>query len=835
MRQETSRVHSIGSWIGAALIATALLIGVLHQPAHAAPPALKNPAQDTLPHRFDCAAVSDISTAECEALLALHRATNGNDWRERTGWLMNGTSPCGWYGVSCEEGRVRKLLLGGNNLRGNVPSAICVLADGTTELDLGYNALATRKIRARRCLEQLQPNWAATQTVAPVDVQVTAIFTSAIQLAWTPIAYANDGGFYEIAVATEPDGPYVTHGQTPSKTSAGYRVDGLAAGRTHYLRLRSHTPAHAKQPLDLSSDGVLNVAATAHASERVLLMAYFPADNDLATYVPALIRRLNEGTALNPNITVALLVDGSGAGDTRLLEIRSGAASKTSAVFDEWGVNELDTADPAVMAWFLRYARESYPAQRELVALMGHGIALAPEIEWPAVGAASASPHSLPAGDIPPLPRGMYATPADITNRGYLSATDLGRALLAATDNGANPFDLVFFDQCFQGNLDTLYEVRKAAEVFVASPNYGWFVAAYHQYLPLFAPAASPGEMAQAIIDRYQRNLDDNHPNSIFWLRSDDIAAVAERVSRLGDALLAATRAGETQAIGRAVQNGQFVDTNQCGRQQFELGPPDELIGLDTFAANLQTGFAENSPGGDPHGVHDAAGEVLAALEPIRVRARTGTPYLAPRRLWDFTDTLTVLAPLPRTSPARAIWRTTLYREDTPFSATWSIDPAQGVTVTESLAFVRDGRWDEFLQEWYTTPLTPTVGAWCHYIPPQRFVLDDADPLTLTVSQAETDNVAQLVLGWTPTDDVEATDYRIYLRGPFDIGPALQATVSLDETSFTLAVPDAGEYELAVLAPDAEETFVAASNVVTYTVELIEPERRILLPLVSRP
>ena len=159
------------------------------------------------------------------------------------------------------------------------------------------------------------------------------MFTDAIELAWAPIAYAEDGGFYEIAVATEADGPYVTHGQTPDKSSARYRADGLAAGGTHYLRLRSHTPAHASQPLDLVSDSVLRVATTAvattaHGSERVLLAAYFPADNDLGTYIPGLIRRLSEGTALNPNVTVALLVDGRAAGDTRLLEIHSGRPAR---------------------------------------------------------------------------------------------------------------------------------------------------------------------------------------------------------------------------------------------------------------------------------------------------------------------------------------------------------------------------------------------------------------------------------------------------------------------------------------------------------------------------
>ena len=93
----------------------------------------------------------------------------------------------------------------------------------------------------------------------------------------------------------------------------------------------------------------------------------------------------------------------------------------------------------------------------------------------------------------------------------------------------------------------------------------------------------------------------------------------------------------------------------------------------------------------------------------VQKRTRTGNPYLAPDEFWDYRDTLTLLAPLPRNSPADVAWRASIYRGDTPFAARWTIDPSQPVSVTASLAFVRAGRWDEFLQAWYA-PLTPTVG-----------------------------------------------------------------------------------------------------------------------------
>jgi hypothetical protein len=190
-----------------------------------------------------------------------------------------------------------------------------------------------------------------------------------------------------------------------------------------------------------------------------------------------------------------------------------------------------------------------------------------------------------------------------------MSAVDVGKALMAATDNGANPFDVVFFDQCFQGSLDLLYEVRNSAKVFVASPNYAWLVAAYDRYLTQFTPTSTPTEMAQAIIDNYQAALDQRHPNVIFWVRNSDLLAIAQQISNLGDALTAALQDNQQQKIIDAVRQSQYVDTTQCGRQNLQLGPPDELIGIESLGQGLYLTFGA----GDAYGVST----VLSALQPL--------------------------------------------------------------------------------------------------------------------------------------------------------------------------------------------------------------------------
>ncbi|MEM7535202.1 MAG: leucine-rich repeat domain-containing protein [Chloroflexota bacterium] len=94
---------------------------------------------------FDCTTVSEIPQAECEALVAIYNGTGGPDWTVSTDWLQT-TTPCGWFGVTCSDGRVAELDLdnegNSNNLTGALPAAIGDLGN-LTSLDLGPNQLSS--------------------------------------------------------------------------------------------------------------------------------------------------------------------------------------------------------------------------------------------------------------------------------------------------------------------------------------------------------------------------------------------------------------------------------------------------------------------------------------------------------------------------------------------------------------------------------------------------------------------------------------------------------------------------------------------------------------------
>lgn len=81
------------------------------------------PTPTVTPVAFDCGAVTEIPTTECEALVAFYHSTNGATWTNHTGWL-NDTTPCDWYGVSCTSGHVAQLGFYGNGLSGKVPAEL---------------------------------------------------------------------------------------------------------------------------------------------------------------------------------------------------------------------------------------------------------------------------------------------------------------------------------------------------------------------------------------------------------------------------------------------------------------------------------------------------------------------------------------------------------------------------------------------------------------------------------------------------------------------------------------------------------------------------------------
>ncbi|MCB0184041.1 MAG: hypothetical protein KDE31_07250, partial [Caldilineaceae bacterium] len=124
------------------------------------------------------------------------------------------------------------LRLYNNQLRGPIPQQLGNLT-GLLTLDLGYNMLAADVPALVNFLNAKQPNWAATQTVPPTNLNATIQASTSISLTWTPIAYTTDPGYYEVLSTTPASGIYHAVGQSSNISTTGYLVTGLTAGQTY--------------------------------------------------------------------------------------------------------------------------------------------------------------------------------------------------------------------------------------------------------------------------------------------------------------------------------------------------------------------------------------------------------------------------------------------------------------------------------------------------------------------------------------------------------------------------------------------------------------------------
>lgn len=189
-------------------------------------------------------------------------------------------------------------------------------------------------------------------------------------------------------------------------------------------------------------------------------------------------------------------------------------------------LGEQNMGDPAVLADFVAWGIETYPAQRYALIIWDHGAS------W--LGVAS-----------------------DDTSEDQLNLPELSAALETARDRSAyGTLDLIGFDACLMAQLDVMLAVEPYAQVAVASaelePNQGWAWDAW-----LGALADNPAQDAQAIapqivqsyIDSYKFGDADDVTLSAFDLGK--LAPLTGQVDRLAQAMLA-DMGGSYNAIGQA-------------------------------------------------------------------------------------------------------------------------------------------------------------------------------------------------------------------------------------------------------------------------------------------
>jgi len=155
------------------------------------------------------------------------------------------------------------LYLDGNQLEGPIPAAVCSL--NLLPSNVNFNKLDVSDQSPTAC-DDIFGDWRSTQTVPPTIISVSDVVINTVQdstavtadvtISWLPIAYTEDGGWYQVLTQDMVSNSISIRGTT--ETSGGKLAENLQVtipgDPTKFLYfVRTYTPAHPGNQNELTS------------------------------------------------------------------------------------------------------------------------------------------------------------------------------------------------------------------------------------------------------------------------------------------------------------------------------------------------------------------------------------------------------------------------------------------------------------------------------------------------------------------------------------------------------------------------------------------------------
>jgi photosystem II stability/assembly factor-like uncharacterized protein len=395
------------------------------------------------------------------------------------------------------------------------------------------------------------------------------------------------------------------------------------------------------------------------------IFVYLNTDNDhLDQQAPRLFNRLELAVADHPSLTVRVLWDRIGEGNTVLYDILPDRDKLLSASYEEginkWSLGELNMGDPLTLWEFISDARLTYPTQYQLLAIVNHGGGWSPEL----LNSQRSSVR---------YRYGASGFSWDFTNdHSYLSTQDMG-LIFNQEALVSNPIDVVFYDACLMGMIEEAYEIRRGARYFIASENETWSSFPYDDYLSDIE-TRMPAEQAAWIADKYHESLVDYpYPYTLSAIDLQQTGVLSQALDDLSVALFHATPV-YSPLITTTLLSAQKFDYNA----DLVISDTEGYVDIGNLALQLAAAFPPNS---DVSQSATAVWDVLAASEnPLILREyhRSGTTgELYGNTYMNLADASGLSIYLPLNEPDGDF---VFYRHD-------------------QLAFARDTSWDEFIHE----------------------------------------------------------------------------------------------------------------------------------------
>jgi hypothetical protein len=328
---------------------------------------------------------------------------------------------------------------------------------------------------------------------------------------------------------------------------------------------------------------------------------HMAADNNLYTAGLDDINEMEAGLA-SDDVDVIVLFDGSKTGDSKVYKITKdkNGYDKTivSTVIDDKGAlipasHEIDSGDPKVFAKFVDWVTKNYPADNNFVAIWNHGSGIFRNAQGSFADLLAKSPNS---------PNKSFASD---DNGGSMHLKDLNPALSLGAANLGKPIDMLGFDTCLMGHMETAYQVKGLANYLVASeelePGDGWD---YQGFLAAVSanPSMSPAEASAALVDAYGKSYapGGSQSGSAVTLSAVDINALVNglvpAINQFGNDLTASLSSAKPALTAVRSQTQVFYNRDAADLGDF-LGKLSKDVSLSadlkTSAAKVQSELAK--------------------------------------------------------------------------------------------------------------------------------------------------------------------------------------------------------------------------------------------------
>ena len=251
--------------------------------------------------------------------------------------------------------------------------------------------------------------------------------------------------------------------------------------------------------LALSVSFCLADQTSRNSSKVWTVLVYISGDNNLAE---AGLDDINEMESIGSTefVNIVVQIDGSVKYTPLATETRRYFITKdddisniTSAVLGD--KFEADMGDPETLESFLEWGVENYPAEKYAFIIWNHGNGWYPDDGLHRMKNPSKGP-------VDPL----KAISSDDSSGNCISTADIGKVAYNVSQKIGKPIDLIGFDACLMGMVETHYGLRNAARVACGSektePGDGW---PYDEWLAILTshPEFEAEDLGRTIVETY--------------------------------------------------------------------------------------------------------------------------------------------------------------------------------------------------------------------------------------------------------------------------------------------------------------------------------------------